>query len=66
MRKHSLESIKKFEKELYSIDLSLEQKENYANKAVNSGEENEGFIDFIKKVPIRIIKPENKEENKNI
>ena len=63
MRRHSLESIRKFENELSNIDRHLEQKENYANKAVNSVAENDGFLDFIKKVPIRIIKTENKEEN---
>ena len=58
LRKASVLSIKKFEKELYDIESALEIKQEFSNKASEEikGETSERFFDSLRTVPIRIVK----------
>lgn len=67
LRQISIKSIKKFEHDLSNIERVLEQKETFAENAVETQEKvsEEQFFDSIRKVPIRIVKSENAIEDAN-
>ena len=62
MRQMSLRSIRKFEQDLGNIESILEQKDDYAQKAiVRADRESENLFDSIRTVPIRVIKSETRD-----